>query len=190
MKTAKTDCYHAAYQVLELFNTGNDGNGGMRSITLSRPKSVPVFKTMLRLYIVLLLLAAYFLPACAQKEDNAWIFGYDYNPGDGLAEGIYFSFIEVENSEGLNPGTFYDNCIDNDGYNLPHNMVLLPYPGYHDRYALFHLPGTFNAGYGYYYAIMNSCFDMSANNGNGTTLYKNQVIIPGVPDGQQPVWQR
>lgn len=174
---------------------------------------------MLRLYIVLLLQAAYFLPACAQKEDNAWIFGYDYNPGDGLAEGIYFSFndsleisykqrpmsffnssasicdstgnlliysngcyvekgdgVEVENSEGLNPGTFYDNCEDNDGYNLPHNMVLLPYPGYHDRYALFHLPGTFNAGYGYYYAIMNSCFDMSANSGNGTTLYKNQVI--------------
>ena len=83
---------------------------------------------------------------------------------------------EVENSEGLNPGTFYDNCEDNDGYNLSQNMILLPYPDYYDRYALFHLPATFNAGYGYYYAIMNSSFDLSSNNGNGATLYKNQVI--------------
>lgn len=85
--------------------------------------------------------------------------------------------VEVEYSEGLNPGILYGNCEDNDGYNISQNMILLPDPMQDSIYHLFHLPVDKTPEGSYFNAIMHSSFNMAANNGNGTTLFKNQILI-------------
>ncbi|MBK8195363.1 MAG: hypothetical protein IPK76_19895, partial [Lewinellaceae bacterium] len=176
---------------------------------------------MPRLFFLLMIVMHTGVRIYAQQEDNIWIFGYDYNPGDGLAEGVYFTFgdslevsyhqrpmsilkssasicdtagnlliysngcyvetadgTEVENSEGLNPGALYNNCEDNDGYNISQNMIILTDPKQGFVYHLFHLPSDIPPGTsGLTYAVMHSKFNMEANNSNGTTILKNQIII-------------
>jgi len=85
--------------------------------------------------------------------------------------------VEVQNSEGLNPGALYNNCEDNQGYNIAQNMILLPDPIESSIYHLFHLPSDITPQIGLFYAIMHSKFDMSANGGNGTTLFKNKILV-------------
>jgi hypothetical protein len=153
----------------------------------------------------------------AQKQDNVWITGYDYEPVTPTAEGINFTFNdslqitypprnmrflgtnasicdsagnlliysngcyvesadgqEVEGSEGLNPGLLYNIfCADNEGYTLDQSMVLLPDPGNPNLFHFFHIPLVAPS---LVKNILHTVVDMSANNGNGTTLFKNQVV--------------
>ena len=85
--------------------------------------------------------------------------------------------IEVENSEGLNPGVLYSNCEDNDGYNISQNMILLLDPVAPYIFHLFHLPLDNTPQGAYFYAIMHSEFDMAANSGKGKTLFENQILV-------------
>ena len=85
--------------------------------------------------------------------------------------------IEVQFSEGLNPGSLYQDCNMNDGYNVGQNMILLPNPGNPNLYDLFHLPFDDTPQGSFFYAVMHSQFDMQANNGNGTTVFKNQTLV-------------
>ncbi|MCW5921599.1 MAG: PKD domain-containing protein [Saprospiraceae bacterium] len=82
--------------------------------------------------------------------------------------------IEVENSEGMNPGFLYNLfCSDNYGYGLSQSIVLLPDPGNPDLFHFFHIPLVAPS---FVKNVLHTVVDMSANNGNGTTLFKNQIV--------------
>jgi hypothetical protein len=81
---------------------------------------------------------------------------------------------EIEGSEGMNPGLLYDlSCADNEGYRLDQSMVLLPDPGNPALFHFFHMPLVTPL---YVINLLHTVVDMSANNGNGTTVFKNQVV--------------
>ena len=158
----------------------------------------------------------------AQKQDNAWFFGYVYtqdNPDTTLRlildfedslkiiydEGIMrigkasamicdssgklllFSngcYIangnenEVQGSKGLNTGQIYNIfCTDGDGYNVENSMIVLPDPGNPSKYHFFHIPGVQLGQFYCHKNILHTVVDISANNGQGTTLFKNQVVV-------------
>ena len=92
------------------------------------------------------------------------------------------SGVEVENSQGLNPGWVYDNFCEGPydfNYNSNNNMVLLRAPGSSSVYYLFHertyvQPQPLVAFRDrLYYTKM----DMSLNNGNGSVTEKNSLLI-------------
>ena len=56
-------------------------------------------------------------------------------------------------------------------------MILLPNPSNTNLYDLFHLPFDDTPNGTFFYALMHSQFDMQANNGNGTTVFKNQILV-------------
>jgi len=96
-----------------------------------------------------------------------------------LSNGCYVEKADgtaIENSEGMNPGALYDNCEDKDGYNIK-NSIMLPDPGNPSIYHIFHLPATITPQTGLFYAVMQSSFDLSANGGQGTTLFINKVLV-------------
>jgi hypothetical protein len=88
----------------------------------------------------------------------------------------------MENGSGLNPGSAYStgNCPD-EGNAVPKGLMILPLPGDSTQYYVFHIsaesgnPGTVFSIYGakLYYSLV----DMSANNGLGTVIEKNEVVI-------------
>lgn len=169
----------------------------------------------------MLLLAVPFSYLHAQKEDNVWVLGYNYDPIDALAEGVCFYFGdsleisyakrpmaffdsgasicdslgnlllysngcyvetagggEVEGSEGMNPGIMYDLfCADNKGYNSAQNMMLLPDPGNPAYFHFFHCPVIKVDNSILRVNVLHTVVDLSANNGNGTTIFKNQVVV-------------
>ncbi|MEO6759806.1 MAG: hypothetical protein ABIO24_10165, partial [Saprospiraceae bacterium] len=158
----------------------------------------------------------------AQKEDNVWLFGYDYDPGDGLSECFRFDFddslvitqyqnpmqfgassaaisdslghllaysnscyvnkgdgSEISNSGGLNPGLMYDLfCYKNYSYNLQQNMLMLPDPVQANLIHLFHVPSVKTPDNAFILRnVLHSLVDLSANNGQGNTLIKNQIVV-------------
>ena len=173
-------------------------------------------------FYILLLTVALAAPLSAQKQDNVWLFGYDYDPGDGLAECFRFDFGDsliiteyqdpmqlkassavvsdslgnllaysngcyvangngqiVANSEGLNPGILYDaQCLANDGYSLQQNMLILSDPTKLNTFHLFHIPLVKTPENSFLLRnILHSVIDLSANNGAGLTLFKNQIAV-------------
>ena len=86
---------------------------------------------------------------------------------------------EIANSEGLNPGILYDvQCLDNDGYNLQHNMLMLPDPIRDSVIHLFHIPLVKTSDNVFHLRnVLHSVVDLSANNGAGATLFKNQIAV-------------
>jgi len=152
----------------------------------------------------------------AQKQDNIWLFGYDYNSG-GLKEGVRFRFDdsliisyeertadfastsafisdstgnlllysngcyisnadggEVQGSSGLNPGTMYNIfCAGDVGYNIPQGMMAVPHSTDSFLYYFFHFLVTGSISKNLLYTLV----DVSANNGQGITISKNQLII-------------
>ncbi|MBV6438997.1 MAG: hypothetical protein EPGJADBJ_00627 [Saprospiraceae bacterium] len=81
---------------------------------------------------------------------------------------------EVVGSEGMNPGLLYDlSCADNEGYRLSQSMVLLPDPANPDLFHFFHMPLVAPS---FVKDVLHTLVDMSANNGDGTTVFKNQVV--------------
>ncbi len=181
----------------------------------------------MKYFLLVLLLAVQVSRIDAQKQDNVWVFGYDYNPGDGLSECTQFAFgdsliitnyqrpmellnsnamisdsagnllllsngcyaskadgTKVKNSDGMNPGSLYDLfCTTSSGYNIK-NSILLPDPGKPSVYHIFHLPSD-----DYFYAFMQSSFDLLADGGAGATLFKNKALVPDTihPDGLHAV---
>ncbi len=83
--------------------------------------------------------------------------------------------IEVENSEGLNPGLLYNLfCIDGHGYTLAQNIIILQDQENPLLYHLFHYPnsiGSINKN------LLHTLVDMSANGGNGQALFKNVPVV-------------
>ncbi len=172
---------------------------------------------MKKIFLALLLLAGY-SNIYAQKRDNIWLLGYNYDPSDDLSEGTTFDFGDslqityekrtvpffdsyasicdsignlllysngcyvadadgyiVENSEGMNPGIMYEIfCASNEGYNRGQNMILLQNPENENLFHFFHIPvlGPF-----FMRDILHTIVDISANNGSGTTVSKNQVLV-------------
>ncbi len=81
----------------------------------------------------------------------------------------------IENSEGLNPGLLYDiSCADNRGYRRENSMILIQDPGDTSSFHFFHIPSV--APF-FLRDVLHTEVDMSANNGNGITLVKNEAIV-------------
>ncbi|MFN0175926.1 MAG: PKD domain-containing protein [Saprospiraceae bacterium] len=98
-----------------------------------------------------------------------------------LSNGCYIANgknVEVQGSEGLNPGIVYNIfCSDGDGYNFLDNMILLPDPSNQTVFHFFHIPVVLLGQYPFVKNILHSVVDISANNGQGTTLVKNNVVV-------------
>ncbi|MEN0004388.1 MAG: PKD domain-containing protein [Bacteroidota bacterium] len=100
---------------------------------------------------------------------------------------IYNAQFEVmENGEGLNPGLHSTQQNNSDkGYILDQGAMILPVPESDSLYYLFHkdkiIPGEegvlFSSQHLYY-----SLIDMSLNDGLGSVIAKNQVILEGTFD--------
>ncbi|MCY7328039.1 MAG: PKD domain-containing protein [Saprospiraceae bacterium] len=86
---------------------------------------------------------------------------------------------EITNSEGLSPGIMYDlQCLDNDGYNVAQNMLMLPDPTHDSIIHLFHIPLIKTPDNNFMLRnVLHSAVDLSANNGGGSTLFKNQIAV-------------
>lgn len=69
----------------------------------------------------------------------------------------------------------YDlSCAQNRGYRLENSMILLPSPHSYNLFHLFHLPLVDPL---HVVNVLHTVVDMSANNGNGKTLIKNEVLV-------------
>lgn len=81
----------------------------------------------------------------------------------------------IENGDDLSPGFFQSIECDNNvyGYDSYQNMMILPRPGYSDRYVYFHHTIESNLANG---KVLYSEVDMFANNGKGKVILKNQVL--------------
>lgn len=82
----------------------------------------------------------------------------------------------MENGETLNPGEVTDN--HENGHNKPGAAIALPHPDSDSLYYLFHLGFVFSVEFGviadkYLYSLI----DMSANNGLGKVIEKDQILI-------------
>ena len=85
---------------------------------------------------------------------------------------------EVLGSEGMNPGSVYNIfCSDGDGYNYFQNMILLPDPSNSSLFHFFHMPGVRLGQFTFVKNILHTTVDISDNNGQGATLFKNQVVV-------------
>lgn len=81
----------------------------------------------------------------------------------------------IENSEGLNPGLLYNlSCADSSGYRLENSMILIEGTGDTPLFHFFHIPSV--APF-FLKDVLHTEVDMSANNGNGITVVKNEVIV-------------
>lgn len=86
--------------------------------------------------------------------------------------------VEIQGSEGLNPGIGYNIfCSDGGGYNYWQNMILLPDPSNQTVFHFFHMPAVLLGQFPFVKNILHTAVDISANNGQGTTLFKNQVVV-------------
>jgi hypothetical protein len=167
---------------------------------------------------LMLPLAVSFSHIYAQKQDNIWVLGYNYEPTTPESEGYLFNFEDslkvvystrnmpivltnasicdstgnllmysngcyiekangtvIENSEGLNPGLLYNlSCADSSGYRLENSMILIEGTGDTPLFHFFHIPSV--APF-FLKDVLHTEVDMSANNGNGITVVKNEVIV-------------
>ena len=91
----------------------------------------------------------------------------------------------IENSYGLNPGYLSGvHCYDDSsGYNIPQNMLMLAEPGSSTKFHLFHIRHSFDGQTAFLDDLLHTVVDMSVNNGEGMTIYKNQVLINDSIDG-------
>ncbi len=82
----------------------------------------------------------------------------------------------MENGDSLNPGQVADD-FRNSGYPIPNSIISVPHPNQAHQYYVFHNSITYAsdiAGYGehLYYSLV----DMTANNGLGRVVMKNQIL--------------
>lgn len=91
-------------------------------------------------------------------------------------------FEVMENGEELNPGGmgFYENsCLVNGGYLISEGMIILPKPYNENNYYLLHQAGTFSQTPPLVYnnILYYSQVDMTLQNGLGSVIEKNQIIL-------------
>ena len=81
----------------------------------------------------------------------------------------------VENGEDLSPGYFQNIECDEPiyGYDSYQNMMILPLPGHPQQYVYFHHTMEMDISSG---KILYTEVDMSANNGTGKVIQKNQLL--------------
>lgn len=84
----------------------------------------------------------------------------------------------MENGEGINPGTMHDWTCETSGYIAPFGAMALPSPAGNGLYILLHMGVEYGAErklqFGpFYYSLI----DMTANNGLGKVLSKNNILI-------------
>ena len=99
-----------------------------------------------------------------------------------LSNGCYIEKANgetVENSEGLNPGILANQqCFGNAfGYNVSQSMIMLPDPSNFSRYHLFHYPLVIEGQHFLLRNLLHTVVDMSANNGQGSVVIKNQIVV-------------
>ncbi|MFN0175929.1 MAG: PKD domain-containing protein [Saprospiraceae bacterium] len=98
-----------------------------------------------------------------------------------FSNGCYIANVndaEIQGSQGLNPGALYNIfCSDGGGYNFWQNMILLPDPSNQTVFHFFHMPAVLLGQYPFVKNILHTVVDISANNGQGNTLLKNQVVV-------------
>jgi hypothetical protein len=85
----------------------------------------------------------------------------------------------VQGSSGLNPGYMYNEFCANggNGYNVPQNMLLLRDPSNSNLVHLFHIRLTLTTQVAFLDDLLHTLVDISANNGNGKALFKNQPVV-------------
>jgi hypothetical protein len=89
----------------------------------------------------------------------------------------------IANGDDISAGWAHDAYCDNIGYSFVQSVILLPYPGKENQYALLHhtigLVGMDVAAPDFLYSII----DMNAENGRGRVLEKNQILQQGSLSG-------
>ncbi len=80
------------------------------------------------------------------------------------------------NGKGLNPGKHADKFAK-DGYILGQGSLILPKPGSNNLYYLFHSSFLFDGKQYYGDYLYYSLIDMNTNDGKGSVIEKNKVII-------------
>ncbi|MCS6928220.1 MAG: hypothetical protein NZM43_01870, partial [Saprospiraceae bacterium] len=81
----------------------------------------------------------------------------------------------IPGSEGMNPGILHDiDCLKKRGYNLAQSMVLLQDPGNSQVFHFFHVP---LANPVEPTDLLHTAVDLGANGGEGSTLFKNRVLV-------------
>lgn len=87
----------------------------------------------------------------------------------------------IENSDGLNPGYFYDdNCkVDSNGYPSSQSAMFLPHPTHENLKYLFHV-GTYfsiNPLIGFDDKLYYTVVDIAENAGMGKVISKNNLLV-------------
>jgi hypothetical protein len=107
--------------------------------------------------------------------------------GLGTADGQYFIYTNgyticnknhdtISNGAGLTPGGNY-SIYAQWGIPVPHNAVLLPYPGSDRLMVMISADNYYENGIYFARNVFYSLIDPSGNNGQGIVLIKNQVVL-------------
>ncbi len=84
---------------------------------------------------------------------------------------------EMYNGDSLNPGTCTNNVCSSAGGVIQDGDIVLPAPGYKDRYYLFHETCDYNSPGARPTELFYTIIDMSQQGGLGAVILKNQIII-------------
>jgi hypothetical protein len=107
--------------------------------------------------------------------------------GLGTADGQYFIYTNgyticnknhdtISNGAGLTPGGNY-SIYAQWGIPVPHNAVLLPYPGSDRLMVMISADNYYENGIYFARNVFYSLIDPSGHNGQGIVLIKNQVVL-------------
>jgi hypothetical protein len=84
----------------------------------------------------------------------------------------------MQNGEGLNPGGISDLVCQNYGYLVPYGSLILPYPDVKSQYAIIHLSARYGEDRSLIYdRLYYSIVDISANEGKGEVISKNNIVL-------------
>lgn len=83
----------------------------------------------------------------------------------------------MQNGSGLSPDPVTNQWCNSSGVPIPQANIVLPFPNDSNKYVLFHHGGSVADPNSYPLVCYYSIIDMSLNNGLGSVIQKNQVII-------------
>lgn len=87
------------------------------------------------------------------------------------------NFELMDNGDGINPGDFCKNPPFGFG-NIRSGSIALPIPGQWDKHLFFHLNAQVDdKGYFLIHNLLVTTIDMSANNGMGRVVSKNELVV-------------
>jgi hypothetical protein len=115
----------------------------------------------------------YYGTACSDSSGNLLFYT------NGISIHNYLHQL-IENGDTINPGDYWDATL-HSGYASTIGPFALPYPGHPNQYVLFHTGLEYDVDSFYLRISPFYCtiVEMSANNGAGKVLIKNQVLAAG-----------